>query len=180
MDQVISNADIQSPIETTSAFYSLLKYVIFLLIIGIILWIATNLGHILSYFGYKAAEVTKKTVNLSAEGSKAIVDVAANTINSGVNILEKGLKMDNKGVRNNIDNKKMNEEDQVFELLQNAKKHIAAPNEFEPHEASGMGFCYVGEDRGFRSCIKVGKADKCMSGDIFPTQDVCINPSLRA
>ena len=83
-----------------------------------------------------------------------------------------------KGIRNNIDNKR--EEDQVFELLQNSKNHIKAPNEFEPHEASGMGFCYVGEDRGFRSCIKVGKADKCMSGDIFPTQDVCINPSLRA
>ena len=177
MDQVISNADIQTPIQSSSPFYSLLKYIIFLLIIGVILWIATNLGHILSYFGYKAAEVTKKTVNLSAEGSKAIVDVAANSINSGVNILEKGLKMNDKGVRNNIDNK---EEEQVFELLQNSKNHIAAPNEFEPHEASGMGFCYVGEDRGFRSCIKVGKADKCMSGDIFPTQDICINPSLRA
>ena len=179
MDQVISNANIESPISPIqSPFYTLFKYIIIVLIFSILLWIVTNLGHILSYFGYKAAEVTKKTVNLSAEGSKAIVDVAANSINSGVNILEKGLKMDNKGIRNNIDNKR--EEDQVFELLQNSKNHIKAPNEFEPHEASGMGFCYVGEDRGFRSCIKVGKADKCMSGDIFPTQDVCINPSLRA
>ena len=44
---------------------------------------------------------------------------------------------------------------------------------------SKSGFCYIGEDRGFRSCIEVGKGDVCMSGDIFPTQDICINPNLR-
>jgi hypothetical protein len=46
--------------------------------------------------------------------------------------------------------------------------------------ASKAGFCYIGEDRGFRSCIEVGEGDVCMSGDIFPTQDVCVNPKLRA
>jgi hypothetical protein len=44
---------------------------------------------------------------------------------------------------------------------------------------SGAGFCYIGEDRGFRSCIKVGDGDTCMSGDIFPTEAVCVNPNLR-
>ena len=42
------------------------------------------------------------------------------------------------------------------------------------------GYCYIGEDRGFRSCIEVGPDMKCMSGDIFPTMDVCVNPRLRA
>jgi hypothetical protein len=46
--------------------------------------------------------------------------------------------------------------------------------------ASKSGYCYVGEDRGFRSCVPVKSGDKCMSGDIFPTQAVCINPNLRA
>lgn len=41
------------------------------------------------------------------------------------------------------------------------------------------GWCYIGEDRGFRSCAQVGDNDKCMSGDIFPTQEVCVNPNLR-
>ena len=45
---------------------------------------------------------------------------------------------------------------------------------------SKSGYCYIGEDRGFRSCIKVGENDQCMSGDIFPTMDICINPNLRA
>ena len=42
------------------------------------------------------------------------------------------------------------------------------------------GFCYIGEDRGTRSCMYVGKRDTCMSGDIFPSMDICINPNLRA
>ena len=41
------------------------------------------------------------------------------------------------------------------------------------------GWCYVGTDRGFRSCIEINDSGKCMSGDIFPTRKVCINPSLR-
>jgi hypothetical protein len=45
--------------------------------------------------------------------------------------------------------------------------------------ASKSGFCYIGEDRGFRSCIEVGEGDVCMSGNIFPTDAICINPNLR-
>jgi len=41
------------------------------------------------------------------------------------------------------------------------------------------GYCYIGEDRGFRSCIEVTRDMKCMSGDIFPTREVCVNPRLR-
>lgn len=41
------------------------------------------------------------------------------------------------------------------------------------------GWCYIGEDRGFRSCIQVGQDDTCMSGNIFPSQEICVNPNLR-
>ena len=59
-------------------------------------------------------------------------------------------------------------------------------NQMEPMPASAMdsenksGWCYVGEQQDFRSCIDVGEFDKCMSGDIFSTKDICINPNLRA
>ena len=46
--------------------------------------------------------------------------------------------------------------------------------------SSKSGWCYIGEDRGFRSCSQVGDDDKCMSGDIFPTQEICVNPTLRS
>jgi hypothetical protein len=47
------------------------------------------------------------------------------------------------------------------------------------HETGKAGWCFIGEDRGHRTCSKVSETDKCMSGDIFPSQQICINPSLR-
>jgi hypothetical protein len=41
------------------------------------------------------------------------------------------------------------------------------------------GWCYIGMEKGYRSCASVEASDQCMSGEIFPTQDVCVNPSLR-
>jgi hypothetical protein len=41
------------------------------------------------------------------------------------------------------------------------------------------GYCYIGTDRGIRSCIDVAPGDKCMSGQIFPRRDICVNPNLR-
>ena len=45
--------------------------------------------------------------------------------------------------------------------------------------SSKSGWCFVGEDRGFRSCVNVGMNDECMSGEIFSTKELCVNPSLR-
>jgi hypothetical protein len=41
------------------------------------------------------------------------------------------------------------------------------------------GWCFVGEEKGIRTCARVNETDKCMSGNIFPSRDVCVNPSLR-
>lgn len=42
------------------------------------------------------------------------------------------------------------------------------------------GYCYIGKDKGIRSCLFVGVNDECLSDDIYPTMDVCVNPKLRA
>ena len=50
----------------------------------------------------------------------------------------------------------------------------------QSHKASGKaGFCYIGEENGIRSCVKVSQSDVCMSGKIYPSRETCINPSLR-
>lgn len=140
---------------------------------------------ILRFLGYGVATSIKQTVEVSAEGAKGLVDVAAGTITSGVNLLEKGI--DSKGqLRNKIDDTSLI--DDVLSKTQ-IKKSQKMNDEPLPDDAGSRtqtnrstgksGFCYIGEDRGFRSCIKVGEADMCMSGDIFPSQEICINPNLR-
>jgi hypothetical protein len=61
-----------------------------------------------------------------------------------------------------------------------AKNQYPSPNDttsnkFQPKS----GLCFIGEDRGNRACIEVSESDKCMSGNIFPSMDVCVNPNLR-
>jgi hypothetical protein len=163
------------------------KVIIYIILIGLGYLIITNLGLILSYLGYTTAEVTKKTISMGAEGSKAIIDVASDTVTGGISSLERGLSFSNKNYRNNIDNKKIlvqetddNGSNEFTDILNKSKTRIAPKNEIEPQPISGKdGYCYVGEDRGNRNCIKISRADKCMSGDIFPTSEICINPSLR-
>lgn len=49
----------------------------------------------------------------------------------------------------------------------------------QKHQSGKGGYCYIGEDRGFRSCVKVEAADKCMSGQVFSRQEICVDPTLR-
>lgn len=44
---------------------------------------------------------------------------------------------------------------------------------------SGNGFCYIGYDKNQRECTNVYDGDICMSGQVFPTIEVCLNPNLR-
>jgi len=41
------------------------------------------------------------------------------------------------------------------------------------------GFCYIGYDNNMRDCTNVSDGDICMSGQVFPTLDVCLYPKFR-
>lgn len=74
-------------------------------------------------------------------------------------------------------------DDTLNKSLDNAAKQSDAnvPDAYSSVQSGNKsGWCYIGEERGYRSCIEVGNNDTCMSGDIFPSKDICINPSLRA
>jgi hypothetical protein len=49
----------------------------------------------------------------------------------------------------------------------------------EPSTQNNEKWCYVGKFDGQRICNHMANDDKCASGNIFPTMDVCINPKLR-
>jgi len=40
-------------------------------------------------------------------------------------------------------------------------------------------WCFVGESNGVRHCT-ISEGNKCISGNVFPTKDLCINPKLRS
>ena len=78
-------------------------------------------------------------------------------------------------------------EDTKYTFLDKADRSYSGPSpraddstsSTQKHQAGKSGYCYIGEDRGFRSCVKVETGDKCMSGQVFSRQDICVDPTLR-
>jgi hypothetical protein len=74
-----------------------------------------------------------------------------------------------------------------YTFLDKADRHYSGPSPnaddstsvTQKHQSGKGGYCYIGEDRGFRSCVKVEATDKCMSGQVYSRHDICIDPTLR-
>jgi hypothetical protein len=186
-----------SPLEEASSLFSgisVWKYILIILVIAFLGFnifavlgdatTATNnilypiLNPILSILGYSVGETVKQTTNIAAKGVKFGANVVTNTVDSAVDIMEKSIES-NDVKFNRVDN------DNPFIVNSKSKKIFPAP---EPDDATSStqrnqkgksGYCYIGEDRGFRSCIKMEDNDKCMSGNIFPSEEICLNPALR-
>ena len=48
----------------------------------------------------------------------------------------------------------------------------------KPISSGKSGWCLVGEYANKRGCIEVSETDKCMSGQVFPNQKMCLNPNI--
>ena len=182
-----SSTDSLSVKPQGSSFFRYLSIflIIALLMVNLFLYLIKPVGNsifemydpLLKVLGIKVEEKTKipetpKKETKSVNGEKG-----------GINKLEKAI--DEKKIINKIDGKniEINNTAQV-EQTKKKKEFIPEPDDSTSRlqsskPSSKQGYCYIGEDRGFRSCIEVDKGDVCMSGDIFPTKDICINPNLR-
>ena len=67
---------------------------------------------------------------------------------------------------------------QNLEEWRRKKQAMSIPNNISKYNLK-EGWCFIGKDRGFRSCLPVGKRDMCLSENIYPTRGICIHPALR-
>ena len=134
---------------------------------------------ILAYFGYGASEVAKKTIDLTASGSKKAIDATSGTLTGGINVLQSGLSRGSIPPANGGSASSESGKARATDRIEYPMPDDAGSVTQLSKAKNKSGFCYIGEDRGFRSCISVGEGDTCMSGDIFPSQELCINPNLR-
>jgi len=129
-----------------------------------------------------AGDTAKQTIKTAAAGTQGVIGEVSKGAESGISELQKVLG--GKGmIRNNIDGKgletSLSETESQFVIDQDMDE---ASTDFLGQKTKGhgnAGYCYIGEDRGIRSCMYVGNGDRCMSGMIYPTMDVCVNPNLR-
>ena len=152
---------------------------------------APIIGSILQNLGLVVTETTKDITQISAEGAKLGVDVAAGTVESGIDVIQGQLDMGQSGSQNKTSTPTTNSNAKQGSLsasLTSALSDAEYNSEPLPDDATSStqragptksGYCYIGEDRGFRSCVSVKDSDVCMSGQIFPSNEICVNPSLR-
>ena len=88
--------------------------------------------------------------------------------------------VNNQNVPDNAQNTALNRALNISKQQELPKQDYVANDSYDSTQEGKAGWCYIGSEQGYRSCSQVGEADTCMSGNIFPTQDVCVNPSLRA
>lgn len=145
-------------------------------------------------FGNTLSDTAKQTINTSATGAKAGINVAANTtdnvIDATSNIPTGQMAYSSQSGMGTTtmptSQVRQQQQNSLNSALNDASKttNVEADDSYssiQMSKGSGKsGWCLIGEDKGIRSCMEVGANDECMSGDIFPTQDVCVNPRLRA
>ncbi len=172
-------------------------------------WFSEQVGKILVFFGFSTLETTKQTVQTSATGTKAGVDVVSGVTTGTINAIENPMapvssllpsSYTSTGINGKTPSKVIDtatpigptpspnevmgrkqslvdlEENTLNAALKNASQTSSQPI---PNASGKSGWCYTGMDQGFRNCAPVGANDVCMSGDIFPSQDICINQNLR-
>lgn len=190
----MDNPTFESPPQTSESRGSLkniiiicLVVVLFLSLLGInVFTIFGNvLQHITNVFnpvvskglsdlGYASGTVIDKSSDVLADSSKLGIDIAHDTIQSVGELLVKASGK-NGDSNSNIDDA-INQPPTTAPEQPNPDTSTS-PIQTSPASSKNQ-WCLVGEYNGARGCIAVGEQDKCMSGQLFPTQQMCLNPTF--
>ena len=165
---------------------------------------------ILKFFGYTTLTTTKQVIETSATGATSGINMVAGTTtdaidniiqtngsgtpvstsgtSTGVSTVPQGNMSTSLPVQHNIQKTSAKieklQEDALSKALSSAEQkqgEVTPDDSRSSIQTTGKsGWCYIGDDQGLRTCSEIGVNDVCMSGDVFPTQPVCINPKLRA
>ena len=127
------------------------------------------------FFGivlFKTGQGTSNVFNNTGQGGKKIVDVVEKT--------GKGVGQAVADTGRNIE-----ERSTLKKSIEKPKKRKEKPVDSDDSTESNIqhkkstGYCYIGSERGYRTCVKMTGGDTCASGKVFPSKDICVNPSLR-
>lgn len=123
-------------------------------------------SQILAIFGYTAGTVINKTADLTSDVARAGVDIAEGTVQSVGNL----LKDASKGAVNLKTKKEL-------DVVISEPKADKSESPIQNGSTMKSSWCLIGEQNGRRGCVEVNDASKCMSGQVFPNAEMCLNPT---
>jgi hypothetical protein len=146
--------------------------------------LAPTIKQVSSMLGYSAGELINTTTDVAADVAKTSVDIAKGTGHSIGNLLKDGSKggMDESqrhALEQALKSPKCPESKQC-EVDSRRKDEPQPVKTTEPTVApissqkAKAGWCYVGDIANTRGCVEMGEHNKCMSGQVFPSQTACL------
>jgi hypothetical protein len=187
--------------ETTSSFDGKNMLIIALVLILVISFLGINLlsitgnvfqrisdalgppiVNLFAFFGYTTGSVINKTADVVGGTAKTGIDIAQGTVYDVGNLIKDASTGVDNRAKVNLDNA-INSSSRItpLDLSRPPKEPEAthAENPIQKSISSGKSsWCLVGEYKEKRGCIEIGEHDKCLSGQVFPSQKMCLNPNI--
>lgn len=150
---------------------------------------------ILGFFGFVAGSTIHLTANVAGDVARTGVDITEGTLHSVGTILsgqntanipgDMPVQTAAKGVPANPPGQQppVNLDHSINTSKLPQQNNIPSPDTSENPiqnsiSQSKSSWCLVGEYKGRRGCIDVNEYDKCMSGQVYPSQKMCLNPAM--
>ena len=159
---------------------------------------ATIVDPIYKLFGYETSSTVKQTVKTSAKGANVAVDSTAKATKQSIDYVEdifddtlpsNNTTMAQSKQNTNTTTSNTSVSQDKLNNRPTVNSNVTASNDDDnntliinsvtPKTSGSVGYCYIGEDRGHRSCADISDESLCMSGEIFPSRDLCVNPNIR-
>lgn len=118
-------------------------------------------SNFLSIVGYSTGTVLDKTSATVAGAAKTGIDIADGAVDNLAKLMINGSKLNGKTTSTSLKDIKPDDSSSSIQSSISSGK---------------QNWCLVGVDQGIRSCVEMSQYDKCMSGQIFPSNQTCMMP----
>ena len=157
------------------------------------------ISNFLKLFGYSAGTVINTSADVAGDAAKIGVDILEGSIHNVGNLVQ-GKTGDYPTDKTYFNNENSNSLDSTIEkkvdtaINKKLGNTVASgsryrnPADVSPDNSSGAiqnpissgkaGWCLTGEYQNKRGCVSVSESDQCLSGQIFPSKEMCLNPTL--
>ena len=126
----------------------------------------------MSILGFTTGTILNKSADVVSDTGKVALDIAEGTVQNVGNLMIKASKS---GV--NMETQSELEKALQMNRLENQAEDDVSENPIQkPISSNKNGWCLIGEYENKRGCIEVDDSEKCMSGQVYPTRQACVNP----
>jgi hypothetical protein len=156
----------------------------------IVQYLGPFINQLFSLFGNTTGLIINTSTDIVTDTAKTGIDIAGGTFHDVGNLLQNSSQPVNIAsplqiVTHPTQISSSENKAKLDKSINNSdnKHHEPKPDTSEnpiqnPITSGKTNWCLVGEYQGRRGCIEISEHDKCLSGQVFPDQKACLNPTL--